>query len=462
MRRSFAAVLSVMVLLLAIPSSVNAKKNVKYVFYMIGDGMGINQIYATNLYNNVSGLPALNFTSFPVSGFICTSAANTLVTDSAAAGTALATGTKTNWFYVGVDPDGKPLVSVAERAKACGCGVGVVTSVGVNHATPAAFYGHTSDREVHTQITEQLLASGFDFAAGSTILTDDRPVEAWVDEAVRSGITVYSDPEGYKPTSDRVIYLSADTSRSKIPYAIDRTEADSRLDRFTAAAVEHLWTNYAKKGFFLMVEGGAIDYACHSNDIATVVHETNDFARSVGIALDFYNQHPDETLIVVLADHETGGLVIAGEGPEETVYPEILKNQKVSMRTLTSRFDRFLEIKGKDTSWEEAKAFLSDEVGLWTAVDVTAEEENAIHQAFDDMIAGKADEIRDWYSVNSKIATLVIDVITRRARFSWTSNYHSGSPLGFYAIGKGAEMFESARDNTDMPRILGKVAGYTK
>ena len=128
-----------LILLSLLVAGCSSQPQVKYVFYFIGDGMGVNEVMGTNLFNEANGLEPVNFTRFPVVNFITTVSANSLVTDSSAAGTALATGTKINNSALGMDPEGNPTPNLTEWAHAAGFGTGVATSVGVNHATPASF-----------------------------------------------------------------------------------------------------------------------------------------------------------------------------------------------------------------------------------------------------------------------------------------------------------------------------------
>ena len=161
---------------LLISASASAAKQPKYVFLLIGDGMGVNEVFGTQLYNRATGLgpETVNFTQFPVVTLVTTHSASSLVTDSAASGTALSTGVKTYNDAMGVDIDRNPLPNIAEWAKAAGFGTGVATSVGVNHATPAAFYAHTASRNEYEKIALQLIGSDIDFAAGAGFLNEAR------------------------------------------------------------------------------------------------------------------------------------------------------------------------------------------------------------------------------------------------------------------------------------------------
>ena len=445
-------------LLIVVSLTLPAKKNVKYVFYMIGDGMGINSAYAADIFNREAGLPEVNFLDFPVKTIITTHAANSLVTDSAASGTALASGSKTLVSRLGNDENGNPLTSIAELAKEKGYGVGIISSVGVNHATPAAFYGHVDERNMHDILARQLIDSKVDFAAGATIHADSHKPEYWVEEARKAGIEVYQGHGSYIPTDKRVLCLPSSLKHGDLPYAIDRQEGDTELADFTRAAIDHLYSNYAKKGFFLMVEGGSIDHACHSNDAATAFHEINDFCVSIEMALEFYRQHKDETLIVVTADHDTGGMSL-GNGRYE-MHLDRLKGQTCSVNTLTSRLNQLIKENGKDATWEQARAIIQDAFGLWSVVPVDSKAEEEMKVVFAKTISGEAATEKDLYSTNSKLATLALKYLSGKAMVGWISRSHSGSPLGLYVIGRGAESFISANDNTDIPKLISKLAKY--
>ena len=215
--------------------SLLAQPQAKYVFYFIGDGMGVNQVIGTEQYNRATGKgPAeINFNHFPVRVFITTVSDNSLVTDSAAAGTALATGVKTYNDAVGVDPDGKPVTSVTEWAHAAGRGTGIATTVGVNHATPAAFSAHTARRGNYDDIALQQIKAPVDFLAGGGFITrrsSGHDAAFYEQEAVRAGISLFRGPgfTGVSATDGRVLCLSG-TPQNDLPYAIDRKEGDTAL-----------------------------------------------------------------------------------------------------------------------------------------------------------------------------------------------------------------------------------------
>lgn len=309
--------------------SVVANGQAKYVFYFIGDGMGVNQVNGTEMYqaelrNGRIGVEPLLFTQFPVATMATTFSATNSVTDSAAAGTALATGKKTYNHAISVGEDKNAIQTVAEKAKKAGKKVGVTTSVSVDHATPAAFYAHQPDRNMYYEIALDLPKSDFDFYAGGGFLKpttsfDKKEAPSIFPIFEEAGYTVargYNDYKAKSAKAEKMILIQEEGANpSCLPYAIDRKENDLTLAQITESAIDFL-TKGKNKGFFLMVEGGKIDWACHANDAATVFNEVKDMDNAIKVAYEFYKKHPKETLIVVTADHETGGIVL-GTGKYE-------------------------------------------------------------------------------------------------------------------------------------------------
>ncbi|MCQ2183110.1 MAG: alkaline phosphatase [Bacteroidales bacterium] len=435
----------------------------KYVFYLIGDGMGLAQAYLTQQYNLAvsNGEKDLNFMNFPVRTFVSSYCSNSLVTDSAAGGTALATGEKTNSGQLGTRPDGSSIESLAEMAKKKGYGTGVVTSVGVNHATPAAFYAKVMSRNDYDTINEQLIAHSMDFAAGSTFLgTRKSPVkpEDWVEKAKAAGIEVFVGKDQYKPVKGkRVIYVSENLNSSQLPYNLDIKPEQTSLCDFTESAIEYLYSNF-QKGFFLMIEGGLIDGAGHANDAAACVAEVNGFADAIDLVLAFYDKHPNETLIVITADHETGGLAI-GNG-EYAMHPEILANAGMSKEELTRRLIQ-MRSSGKEVNWSEIKDFLAENFGFWKTLKMNPAEERALTQAYKEYFLDfNSKQERNMYSTNEDFAVVVFKILEAKAMVSWRFLSHSGIPVMVYAKGAKADAFVGVKDNTEVAKAIKAVARY--
>ncbi len=469
MRRKFIFICALALAFVMTAVHADAKKRksseseIKYVFYFIGDGMGINVAYGAELYNRATGYGPenLNFLNFPVRTMITTHSATSLVTDSAAAGSAFATGQKANDYTVGVDVDMQPVSSILEWAKAQGYGTGIATSVGINHATPAAFCAHQPSRNNYSEIIEDYVAGEVDFMAGSGIYANrkkGRSEDESLKYIVDAGITVLrgEDMKRSEDVHGRLLCLNASGS-GELKFAIDRKDGDTGLCDFVDAGIDYLDARYGDKGFIFMIEGGKIDYAAHSDDVVGAFHEVNDFAAAIDMALDFYEEHPDETLIVVTADHETGGLIL-GAG-EYRVNPERLAWQKESEDALTHKFiSRFEE---KEVSYDAVKVFLEENLGLWRHVKVSREFEDELKATVDEILtSGEGVAVQNLYSVNSKVIYDAVVYLAEEAGFSWAHDSHSGSPLGLYVYGAGAEAFMPCRDNTDVPKMIAKVTGY--
>ena len=449
----------------------SSEPKVKYVFYFIGDGMGVNEVIGTNLYNQANGQENVNFTSFPVVNFITTVSANSLVTDSSAAGTALATGVKIDNSVVGVDPAGNPTPNLTEWAHAAGFGTGVATSVGVNHATPASFVAHTTSRNGYEEISLQMIDSPVDFMAGSTFLTNrgsGHDAAYFEHKADSAGIAIFKGPGAIANidlSAPRVLCLSAKAEDS-LPYAIDRKEDDTRLADFTDAGIRYLESRYGKKGFFFMIEGGKIDYAGHGNDAATCFQEVNDMAQSVDLALTFLARYPKETLIVITADHETGGLML-GSGRYE-MHPERLAKQHACVDELTNLFRaQFFPTDKpfKTPSWDAVKGFFNEQLGLWGEVEVNQRTEGELKEIYDRTFGKGGDRNlteENLYSSNFRIVADVVRALDRAAGYQWSFGSHSGSPVGLYVTGACAEEFNTVKDNTEIAPLIAKLAGYTK
>lgn len=460
-----------LLLLALLVTGCSSEPKVKYVFYFIGDGMGVNEVIGTNLYNQANGQGNVNFTGFPVVNFITTVSANSLVTDSSAAGTALASGTKIDNGVVGVDPDGNWTDNLTEWAHAAGFGTGVATSVGVNHATPASFVAHTASRNGYEEISLQMIDSPVDFMAGATFLTNrgsGHDAAYFEHKADSAGIAIFKGPaaiRGIDVTKPRVLCLSAKAEDS-IPYAIDRKEDDTRLADFTDAGIRYLEARYGKKGFFFMIEGGKIDYAGHGNDAATCFHEVNDMAESVDLALAFLARHPKQTLIVITADHETGGLML-GSGRYE-MHPDRLARQHASVDALTDQFRAKFFPEGqpfKTPTWDAVKAFFAEDVGMWGDVQVSERVEKDLKDIYDQTFGKGGDRNlseENLYSSNFQIVADVVRALDRAAGYQWSFGSHSGSPVGLYVTGACAEEFNTVKDNAEIAPLIAKLAGYTK
>lgn len=443
----------------------------KYVFYFIGDGMGINQVNGTEMYlaeheDGRIGVSPLCFASFPYAGYATTFSATNSVTDSSAAGTALATGCKTYNGAIGVDVNKEPLESVALKAKKAGKRVGVTTSVSVDHATPAAFYAHQPDRSMYYEIACELPQAGFDFYASAGFLRPDKTFDKKDAPSIfpiieEAGYVIARGVDEYKaksPEAKKMVLIQKEgADPSCLPYAIDRKEGNLTLKEITESAVDFLMKDN-KKGFFLMVEGGKIDWSCHGNDPATTYKEVIDMDEAVKVAFEFYKKHPKETLIVVTADHETGGM---GLGTNKYVlYLKNLDGQKESAEAL-SRSITDLRRQRKVFTWDEIKEFLGEKMGFWKEVSVNWEQEKMLRDAFEESFINNNVKFEETlYARTEPLAVVAKKVMSQIARVGWTSADHTAGYVPVYAIGANAKLFSGKMDNTEIPQRIAKAAGY--
>ena len=393
---------SFITILLLLPLLISAQQKAKYVFYFIGDGMGFNHVSLTEYWlghtQGVFDSRPLSFSQFPVLGWAVTHSESNLITDSAAAGTALSTGNKTKNGMLATGPDSTALTSISYKIHDAGYKVGISSTVGINHATPAAFYGHNVNRGNYYEIASEIPASEFEFFAGGGAIesTGDDEDKVSVYEAIEKGGYVIAegmdDFVAKKDGAQKMMLLQKDGRlRTELPYAIDMKEYDMTQADLVRASIDFLYDEEGE-GFFVMSEGGRIDWASHGNDTKAVILETLSLSDAVAEAVRFYNEHPDETLIVVTADHETGGLTL---------------------------------------SWEKGYNLYLDKLEeICCSKDMVSEEERER-----------------------------MNEISHEARIGWTTGDHSAANVPVFAIGAGSDLFSGRMDNTDIPKRICEAMG---
>lgn len=270
------------------------------IILMIGDGMGLAQVSALRTAKHGD----INIFRCATSGFQATQCADRYVTDSGASGTAMSTGEKTNYYYVGVDPEGNPLETILETAEKKGLMTGLVTTSSIDHATPATFYAHTTDRFQYEDIALDLLHSGVDFFSGGGRKFFDNRSDSLnlIDSLVARGYQVVGQPEEAVPGQGKIAVFYAENHPPSIPEGRGPV-----LKNSVVKALEHL--KQSEKGFFMMIEGAQIDWAGEENDPDYLLAEMADFDDAVGVVLDFA-QTEGNTLVIITGDHETGGLAL--------------------------------------------------------------------------------------------------------------------------------------------------------
>ena len=439
--------------------------NPKYIFLFIGDGMSTPQRMIADEFSRKLGNGQLAINTLPAHATTRTCSSNSLVTDSAAAATAIACGERTNNGRIGMSADGsRKLVSLAEVARDNGKKVGIVTSVTINHATPAGFYGHRKSRSEMYAIGLDLIASKFDyFGGGGAAKHDDKKSPLYkgdiYDLAAKAGYKVIGTRKellALKPGDGKVLaYGVRDTI---LPFAIDRKDQSvATLAEFTAKGIEMLQDN--PKGFFMMVEGGAIDYAGHSNDAATNLREVLAFDDAVKVALKFMEKHPDETLIVVTGDHETGGMTMGFAGTGYALYMDRLMNQTCSAANFIAQFQK-MKKENPDLKFDDVKKFLSDSFGFKFEVktpEILAHEKNPKKHPMkgrDPMIL-TAQEVKQLETAfkdkkATALGTAAKKIISAKAGVGWTSGAHTGLPVLTTSKGVKSEIFTGFINNYDI------------
>jgi alkaline phosphatase len=443
------------------------------VFYFIGDGMGSNQVLGAEMYRSaLQGQPLGRvqtlMTTFPYSGSASSYSASNGITDSAAAGTCLATGTKTKNGMLGLGPDSARLTTIAEELKAQGWGIGIMTTVAIDHATPGAFYGHVKKRSMYYEIGQQLSESGFDFFGGAGFhypqgKKDNEKVNLYR-LAEERGYTIahgYEEAQSLllNPPSlaDKLILVQKDDDQGakhgdNLPYAIDRQEGDLTLRQIVSTAIPFLAARHER--FFMMVEGGMIDYACHGDDAATAFGEVWDMNEALQEAYTFYLAHPDETLIVVTADHETGGLALGNS--DYTLHLDLLRHQQCSEWILSDRFVQLFRDKKKPT-WEDVKTLYRETLGFWDGVQLTADEEKELKTLYKNARAKKSSDTKTMYKSLNALGAAGVDLLNKKAHVGWTTRAHSAHAIPLYSIGPNAELFSGWHDNTDIAPLIRKA-----
>lgn len=335
--RKFSFILAALLMLVSVVSidakpKAKAKDNkAKYVFLFIGDGMGSAHVATAESYLSYKagklGGEQLLMTTFPYYGTVTTHSADKNITCSSAAGTAIACGEKANNGTVGINKDSVNVESVAYRLQKDGYKIGIISTVPINHATPSAFYAHNVNRSNGYELSHDIPGSGFEFYAGAGFLEfkgKDGKSEATDVYLEKNGYSVSYGLKEFREESmnkEKVVFCQASNrEESADNYTSgDKMEEDASLGQMLELGMEFLGT---EEPFFFMCEGGAIDWSAHSNLTMPMIENILEFDESIKVAYDFYLAHPEETLIIVTADHETGGLTL-GAGSTTVNWAEL-------------------------------------------------------------------------------------------------------------------------------------------
>ncbi|NBC87310.1 MAG: alkaline phosphatase [Bacteroidetes bacterium] len=407
------------------------------VILLIPDGFGpASATFARDYLRATSGRFELAFDSLHI-GSTRTASSDSRITDSAAAGTALATGHKTYNGAISVDSTGRPVAHLVEAAEARGMTTGLVVTSRITHATPAVFSAHVRDRGEEDRIAVQQLDAGIEILMGGGLRhflpdasggqrTDGRNL---VDEATEAGYHVVRSASALKqaPREGALLGLFAD---SHMAYEIDRAQTQQpRLATMTRHALDRL--SGSENGFFLMVEGSRIDHAGHSNDAAAHLQDILAFEEAVTAALD-YARSDGETLVLVLSDHETGGLSVGRNRDGEGIYEwhpaplaKVTASQGAMVRSIMDG--------------SEPERVLATSAGI------------------DSLRAEETERLRAATGNPRALHAALSEIIGRRSLVGWTSLAHTAVDVSTYAYGPGWEAFIGSHENTYIAHALARL-----
>lgn len=485
----------------------------KYVFLFIGDGMSYPQVQLTNYYLSASqGQNAgtvtvegeektkldsknnLTMMSFPIAGSAQTYDSTSFAPDSASTATSIATGNKTWSGSINVSEDfTQTYETIAEKLKAQkDMKIGILSTVNLNHATPAAFYAHQASRSSYYDIGLEMIDSGFDYFAGGGLLQptgkekDKEDLYALAEAAGYKVVQTQAEAEALKAEDGKVIAIDEHLADSSaMSYELDRAEEEWALADYVEKGIEVLDND---NGFFMMVEGGKIDWACHANDAASTITDTIALDNAVEKAVEFYNEHPEETLIIVTGDHETGGLTIGFAGTDYDTFLKNFENQKISYAKYDS--DYVSGYKENKTDFETVMKDVTELFGLQApagtdsettqqkdsadqhpesdndgALVMTEYEYGQLKAAYETTMSRTGEEaefaqdeyIR--YGSYEPLTVTITHILNNKSGINFGSYAHTGLPVEVLVQGVGAESFDGYYDNTDIYSKMAALLG---
>ncbi len=434
----------------------------KYIFYFIGDGMGPGAVMGADTYLRLAqGRPTpLLWETFPQCTLATTYSWDSPVTDSAAAGTALATGHKTRNNMLGMGPDSVAFSNIADSLLSLGYGIALVTNVAADDATPGAFYAHVASRDHAYDIDCQAAESGVSFLAGSRIrgIKRNGKYSGIYEKFKENGWEVVRGVKNYSPESPRVLLVNdTDTLSNNSGYAIDKAPEENLLRDYTQAAITHM-TTHSPERFFMMVEGGNIDWAAHDDDPATIIREVLDYEETLGLAYNFYLAHPDETLIIVTADHETGGMTVGRKSVGYNCYPKLIDGQTISKAKFNEYVSELLK-RPEAVTPEKMKQVLTEKLGFYTLIPIDEKRQKRLDEKYERTFITRNDYENDaLYHKFPEFVEEAFEIFNEASGFGFTTTKHSGNPVGVYSIGPGSENFGAPMDNTRIPQQILKSA----
>lgn len=483
--------------------AAEGEKAPKYVFLFIGDGMSYPQIELTNYFvsaNNQDGSEKvsvdgeekntlvssnhLHMMDLKHAGSAQTYDSTSFAPDSASTATSIATGHKTWSGSINVSTDfSEKYETIAEKLKSQkNYKIGVISSVNVNHATPAAFYAHQQSRNDYYEIGLEMINSGFDYFAGGGLKEptgeneDQEDLYSLAEKAGYKVIKTQKEAEALTADDGKALVIDEHLADSDaMAYELDRPDEDWALADYVSKGIDVLDND---NGFFMMVEGGKIDWACHANDAASAIDDTIALDNAVNEALDFYNKHPDETLILVTGDHETGGLTIGYAGTNYDTFLTNFNNQKISYARFDS--DYVTKYKEKKTDFDTVMKDITELFGLQApsgdssssekkdsadkhpesedtgSLVMTDYEYQLLKDAYDTTMTrtGEEEEFAQdeyiKYGSYEPLTVTITHILNNKSGVNFGSYSHTGLPVEVLTEGVGSDTFEGYYDNTDI------------
>jgi alkaline phosphatase len=443
----------------------------KYIFLFIGDGMGHSHVHLADMYlNNISNdkKEKLLMTKFPIHGIISTHSANKHITDSPASVTAFATGEKTNNRLLSISPEGEILQTITEKLSKKGWLTGLLSTKSVTDATIAGFFAHQVNRENHYNIATQLANSKADFilGGGAKYFLDNKNGNL-KELLYKNGFTSFfnvEETENFLSTPyQEDLKLFGALYNKHLPLTINTPQKRSLLVDGLKKAISIF--KQKKKPFFIMAEGALIDTASHSHDLPAMLTEVLDFNQAIKIAYNFYKKHPHETLIIVTADHETGGLILNSKSHNyKNINFEQIKKIKASFL-----YNKSIQYDGNK------KKFLETLKKYFALIPKNENEKNILNRA---MLVEDTLRFASWpikmfnrfirgikqthyhYSTQCPYGptmNVVNEIVTERANISWGTFHHTAATVPIFSIGNSSEEFQGSFTNDEIGRKLFKL-----
>ncbi|MEI6093445.1 MAG: alkaline phosphatase, partial [bacterium] len=307
------------------------------------------------------------------------------------------------------------------------------------------------------EIAQELLTSNFDFFGGGGL----KGIKNTSEFLTKGGYKYIDTKKGFKSVSskDQKVYVSCpirDESEA-CRYSIDQTSDDITLSDITKKGIEVLDNS---NGFFMMVEGGKIDWAAHVNDAGAVIKDVEAFDKAITEAVSFYNKHPKETLIIVTADHETGGFTLGYAEMKYNSAFKKLKNQKISLAVMDKKIDEYKKTHTADQAkLEDLLPFIKKNFGLGLkGLELNEWEIKSLENSLKIEMMNK-DSKANYGKVSEPLSSTISIILDQKAGLAWTTFSHTGVPVMVFAKGQGSELFKSYIDNTDIPKNIMQIAG---